>query len=124
MICTAQRTSLVLSILFVAYELSGCSPSAGPISLARPTYTVGGTISGLAGSGLTFFRNGSSRWRSAVRPRWHSSQSGSARRTPILGSPGPGICRLLPGVRNVFPFTSLRHTSALETFGCRRDRHD
>ena len=65
MICTAQRTSLVLSILFVAYELSGCSPSVGPISLARPAYTVGGTISGLAGSGLTFFRNGSSIGRGA-----------------------------------------------------------
>jgi len=65
MIGTAQRTCLVLSILFVARALSGCSPSVGPISLAPPAYTVGGTISGLAGSGLTFFRNGSSIGRGA-----------------------------------------------------------
>jgi len=65
MIGTAQRTPLVPSILLVAYALSGCSSGVGPISLAPPTYTVGGTISGLAGSGLTLFRNGSTIARGA-----------------------------------------------------------
>jgi 6-phosphogluconolactonase len=60
-----QRVFLLLPILFGACALCGCSPGLGPISLAQPAYTVGGTISGLAGSGLTFSRNGATIGRGA-----------------------------------------------------------
>jgi hypothetical protein len=53
MIVRARRTGLLVLTLLDAYALCGCSPSVGPISLAPPSYVIGGTVSGLAGSGLT-----------------------------------------------------------------------
>jgi len=51
-----QRIGSLLPVLLGGYALWGCSPhlSLGP----PPTYTVGGTVSGLTGSGLTLSRNG------------------------------------------------------------------
>jgi 6-phosphogluconolactonase len=65
MLATAQRSTLLLPILFGAYILSACSSGGGSLSLTSPTYKVGGSVNGLAGSGLTFFRNGSSIRRGA-----------------------------------------------------------
>jgi hypothetical protein len=53
MIVRARRTGILVLALLDAYALCGCSSSVGPISLAPPSYVVGGTVRGLAGSGLT-----------------------------------------------------------------------
>jgi 6-phosphogluconolactonase len=58
MIGTAQRTTPLLPILFGAYALCGCGPNVGGLALPA-TYTVGGSVSGLVGSGLTLTRSGS-----------------------------------------------------------------
>ncbi len=63
MIAAAQRTGLLLPILIVGYGLCGCSP--GSFDLAPPSYTVGGTVNGLVGSGLTLARTGSTIGRGA-----------------------------------------------------------
>jgi 6-phosphogluconolactonase (cycloisomerase 2 family) len=63
MMRAAQPGFLVLPILVGAYALCGCSPHFD--FSPPPTYTVGGTVTGLVGNGLTFSRNGSSIGRGA-----------------------------------------------------------
>ncbi len=50
--------SIMILVLFVAALLTACGGGGGGTTAATPTYTVGGTVSGLFGSGLVLQDNG------------------------------------------------------------------
>jgi 6-phosphogluconolactonase len=60
-----MRTTFLPAILIGTSALCSCGGHSGSFFAPPPTYTVGGTVNGLVGSGLTLTRNGATIGRAA-----------------------------------------------------------